>query len=401
MPSSQRILLYAELLSNIRQVTVGCTLPTPVSTTTRASVAADGRALTVTHDGFGQTVQLPESVIPFVQLPITKSGGTSLAWRLPLAAPSAGRVPSASEESVPWSAVDLEPGSGVACRTCSSTIVDAGVLRVWKDLPSENWAEMMEFWHCHKPDSHKHGNDDEHLTNRGYGASSRISAQPGVGFIDLTSFLLADSDLVVSSIFASPATNDDRSHATRATTTLHCTSCKAQIGVRDDQATSVSIFKWQVLVQQQNKNIAGPSPSLAQCASAMLLATVARSGCSKSIFLPVRGVSPDGPKPKDAGLVQDLLNIWVFNANITFSSTEAPTSPIHAVKVFYRTVSPDEADKMLESMTSDVQDISLPPEAIQRIGELLNKSNAFVPESDRRFQNWTVGLLEKWNGKGG
>lgn len=200
MPASQRILLYAELLSNIRQVSVGCTLPTPVSTTTRATVSADGRTLTVAHDGATQTVQLPENVIPFSQLPIAKPGGTSLAWRLPLAGPPTGRVPSASEESVPWSAVDLEPGSVVACRTCKSTVVDAGALKVWKDLPSENWAEMMEFWHCHKPHSHKDDNEDEHLANRGYGASSRISAQPGVGFVDLTSFLLADSDLVVSSV---------------------------------------------------------------------------------------------------------------------------------------------------------------------------------------------------------
>lgn len=200
MPVSQHILLYAELLSNIRQVSVGCTLPTPVSKTTRATVAADGRALTVAHDGSSQTVQLPESVVPFAQLPITKSGGTSLAWRLPLAASPVGRVASAPEESVPWSAIDLEPGSVVACRTCKSTVVGAGALKVWKDLPSENWAEMMEFWHCHKPHIHKHGNDDEHLTDRGYGASSRISAQPGVGFVDLTSFRLADSDLVVSSV---------------------------------------------------------------------------------------------------------------------------------------------------------------------------------------------------------
>lgn len=171
--------------------------------------------------------------------------------------------------------------------------------------------------------------------------------------------------------------------------------------MRDDQASSVSIFKWQVLVQQQNKHIAGASPSLAQCASAMLLATMARSGCSKSIFIPIKADSPDRSKSEHADRVQNLLNIWVFNANITFSSTEAPTSPTNAVKVFYRTVSPEEADKMLESMTSDVQDISLPSEAIATIRELLNRSNAYVPESDRRFQDWTVGLLEKGNGKGG
>ncbi|KAJ8132944.1 hypothetical protein O1611_g680 [Lasiodiplodia mahajangana] len=400
MSPPQSILIYAELLSNIRQVSVGCILPTPISTATQAAVAADGRTLTVAHHGSSVNLQLPERVLPLSQLPVPKLGGTRLSWRLPLTVPLAGRILPASEELVPWSGLDLEPGSAVVCRTCKSAIVDAGTLKVWKDLPSENWAEMMEFWHCHKPHNHKHDNDEEHLANRGYGASSRITAQPGVGFVDLTSFLLADSDLVSYSI-SGPTATDIVGNEGKATTTLHCTSCKTQLGVRNDQAQSISIFKWQVLIKQQNGNIPELSPSLAQCVSAMLLATMARSGCSKSILLPMKGLSPDGSKPENAVDVQGLLNIWVFNANITFSSTEAPISPLTAVKVFYRTISKEEADKMLDSITSDVQDISLPIEAITTIAGLLKESNAFVPESDRKFKEWTVGLLEKWDGGGG
>ncbi|KAI0490078.1 ubiquitin-conjugating enzyme E2-binding protein [Xylaria cf. heliscus] len=399
MSPSQHILIYAELLSNIRQVSVGCTLPTPVSEATRAAVTSDGRALTVAHDGSSKTIQLPESVAPCPQLPIRQSGGgVGLSWRLPLAALATGRVlPTGPEDSVPWSATDLEPGSTVVCRTCKSTIVDAGTLRVWKDLPSENWAEMMEFWHCHKPHGHGHGNDEEHLTNRGYGASSRIAAQPSVGFVDLTSFLLADSDLVASSISALTGT-DRPGNEIKATTTLHCASCKTNLGVRNDQDTSsISLFKWQVLIQQKNQTVPeSHPPDLTQCVSAMLLATMARSGCSKSILLPIKGRSPNGiPKSEDGNQMQDLLNIWVFNANITYSSTEAPISPTSAIKVFYRTVSQEAADKMLDSITLDVQDISLPSEAIAAISELLNKSNSFVPESNRKFKEWTVGLLSK------
>ncbi|KAI1736540.1 ubiquitin-conjugating enzyme E2-binding protein [Xylaria scruposa] len=397
MSPSQRILIYAELLSNIRQVSVGCTLPTPVSAVTRATVSTDGRTLTVAHDGSNETVQLPESVVPIPQLPIRASGGgTSLSWRLPLAAAAAPATGRATEEPVPWSATDLEPGSTVVCRTCKSTIVDAGALKVWKDLPSENWAEMMEFWHCHKPHSHDHDNDEEHLTSRGYGASSRITAQPGVGFVDLTSFLLADSDLAKCSIAASAGIND-LGDETKATNTLHCTSCKTNIGVQNDQdPSSISLFKWQVLVQQQNHaSPEFPPPSLAQCVSAMLLATMARSGCSKSILLPIKTQPSHAAKSEDANQLQDLLNIWVFNANITYASTEAPTSPTSAIKVFYRTVSQKAADKMLDSIVSDVQDISLPSEAITAIFGLLNKSNDFVPQNDRKFQEWIVGLLEK------
>ncbi|TRX98908.1 hypothetical protein FHL15_000250 [Xylaria flabelliformis] len=401
MSPSQRILIYAELLSNIRQVSVGCTLPTSASAVTRATVAADGRTLTVAHDGSNETIQLPESVVPIPQLPIRGSGGgTSLSWRLPLAAaPAPGRVlPTATEEPVPWSATDLEPGSTVVCRTCKSIIVDASTLKVWKDLPSENWAEMMEFWHCHKPHDHGHDNDEEHLTSRGYGASSRITAQPGIGFVDLTSFLLADSDLAKYSIVASAGSNNPGDE-TKATNALQCTSCKTNIGVQNYQdLSSISLFKWQVFVQQQNHASPElPPPSLAQCVGAMLLATMARSGCSKSILLPIKAQ----PSLEDANQLQDLLNIWVFNANITYSSTEAPASPTSAIKVFYRTVNQKAADKMLDSITSDVQDISLPSEAITAIFGLLNKSNDFVPQSDRKFQEWTVGLLGKWSSTGG
>lgn len=66
-------------------------------------------------------------------------------------------------------------------------------IKAWKDLPSENWAEMMEFWHCHKPHDHDQ-RDPESLASKGYGANNAISAQPGIGFVDLTSFLFAESD---------------------------------------------------------------------------------------------------------------------------------------------------------------------------------------------------------------
>jgi ubiquitin-protein ligase E3 D len=201
MPASQHIHIYAELLPHIRQVSVGCTLPSSVSATTEAIIAADGRVLTVIHDGSRQSLQLPGFVAPCSRLPVQRSGSVKLSWRLPLAAPPQNSgVNSASEESVPWSATDLKPGSAVVCRTCGSAVIGPGVLKVWKDLPSENWAEMMEFWHCHKPHDHKHSKEEQHLAQRGYGASSRVTAQPGVGFVDLTSFLLAESDVLESSV---------------------------------------------------------------------------------------------------------------------------------------------------------------------------------------------------------
>lgn len=108
---------------------------------------------------------------------------------------------------------------------------------------------------------------------------------------------------------------------------------------------------------------------------------------------PELSVSDQGVEPRS------LLNIWVFNGNITFSSTGELKSPRKAVKVLYRLVSQEEADKMLDSMTSDVQDITLPTDAIDGVMSILANSNSLIPDNDRYFKEWTVGLIEKWVGQ--
>lgn len=201
MPTPPLILIYTELLSNIRQVSVSCSLQTPSSSGTKASLSPDGLKFTISHDGVEQSVQLPGRVNAPSQLPLSNLGAKGLMWRLPVASPTAivNVRPTADDHNTPWSAGDLEPGLSIRCRACKAVIVKQGTLQAWKDLPSENWAEMMEFWHCHKPHSHGH-DDDEKLAHKAYGASSRISAQPGVGFVDLTSFLLAETDIDVSAV---------------------------------------------------------------------------------------------------------------------------------------------------------------------------------------------------------
>ncbi|KAI1081760.1 ubiquitin-conjugating enzyme E2-binding protein [Whalleya microplaca] len=419
MPVPHQILIYAELLSNIRQVSVGCSLHTPSSSSTKAGISSDGLELTISHDGVESSVRLPGQVASPQQLPIQSKATKSLSWRLSLAASSRPLALTVSDaQTVPWSASSLQPESAIRCRKCQNVIVNAGCVKVWKDLPSENWAEMMEFWHCHKPHDHKHG-DDEGLASRGYGANARILAQPGVGFVDLTSFLLSETDVSNAAITNSPSPstlsngvaaphekyNKDNTSSPEADSLVaFCGSCKSHLGVLNSQTSSISLFKWQVSVNETIQRGPSTPPNLCHYVSAMLLATMARSGCSKSIVMPMKSqIEPaqNGSSPTHNGTSQSLLNIWVFNANIVFSSTGERRSPIPAIKVLYRMVSPDEADKMLESMTSDMQDITLPADAIEIVLGILSRSNGFVPQHDRKFREWTVGLLEKWDDGGG
>jgi hypothetical protein len=196
--------LYAELLANIRQISLAASLPSPSDASTQAALSADCRTVELRHRNRCNQLTLPaKASLGGTLLPIQdkQKGAMTLTWRLPLDVFSAS--PSSSlGDTIPWSASDLDAGSGVACRQCGTEVVPSGSVKVWKDLPSENWAEMMEFWHCHKPDHHHHQShgeesgraDEESLASRGYGASSAISAQEGAGFVDLTTLLFAEKD---------------------------------------------------------------------------------------------------------------------------------------------------------------------------------------------------------------
>lgn len=202
MPSADCAHLYAELLANIRQISLAAALPSPCDSSTRVAISADCQTVELKHRGSTCALKLPgKASLGGVVLPIQdkQHGSTSLEWRLPLDASS---LPPANQaDNTPWSATDLDAESGVDCRGCANNIVRSGSVKVWKDLPSGNWAEMMEFWHCHKPDHHHHHHDgktgkagNQSLAMRGYGASSSISARKGVGFVDLTTLLLDETD---------------------------------------------------------------------------------------------------------------------------------------------------------------------------------------------------------------
>ncbi|KAI1775274.1 ubiquitin-conjugating enzyme E2-binding protein [Hypoxylon cercidicola] len=406
MSSSNSILIYAERLSIIPKVNVSCLLHTPATSETKASISSNGQVLEVNHDGLKASIRLPGPVSSQQVNPALRVGDKYLAWALPLVTGLAWQF----EQNVPWSANDLQPESPIACRQCQATVVDAGLIKVWKDLPSENWAEMMEFWHCHKPD-HAHAND-ESLASRAYGANSRISAQSGVGFVDLTSFLLSEADIststithALSSIELYKETGDpdevpksEQSNALRAENSpVFCASCKNQLGVLNDQ-TSISLFKWRVHLDEKPQPVAKIIPSFSHCFSAMLIATMTRSACANCVILPMKESGQN--VPQTAGTASPpILNIRVFNSNIAFSSTQL-AGPLLAVKVLYRIVSQTEADNMLNSFTSDTQDITLPADAISEVLNILERSNGLPPPCYRQSDKWKYGLLEKWDEDG-
>jgi hypothetical protein len=189
--------LYAEYLPNIKTLTVTTVLETPRNATTALWLSNDRSKLVLEHDHDTHRITLPAKVsgkgTQHLQLPNT--GELQCVNRMP-AEPLFGQ----EEPITLWSAIHLTQDTRVHCKKCNS-LITSDKIHIWKDLPSEAWAEMMDLWHCHKPEEPDRDSDDA-PAQKGYAAGNKLMAQVGVGLVDVMSFLLSEHDCTVEVSYA-------------------------------------------------------------------------------------------------------------------------------------------------------------------------------------------------------
>jgi hypothetical protein len=100
-------------------------------------------------------------------------------------------IPGDDDSTAPWSARALNSNVQISCSQCQTIVTERGSIKLWKDLPSENWAEMMDFWHCHRPHV---PHDAQSALKKGYAADSKLALLPSVGMVDRSHFVLHPDD---------------------------------------------------------------------------------------------------------------------------------------------------------------------------------------------------------------
>ena len=230
--------LHAELLPNIRHITLYVSLLEAIrlqNVRPEICLSDSRRAITVSlaspHDDVTDTIKLPARVNEASRLALSVAGQRATdprgnghdqqeySFRMQIDDEDASLLSREEhmDSFVPWTATDMTSCTRLRCRHCRSILLDSHMPRssdaaekdtqgwVWKDLPSGNWAEMMDFWHCHKPDPHEdhdHNHDhensataeDQNATVKGYGAANQVVATSGTVLVDSATFLLTDSD---------------------------------------------------------------------------------------------------------------------------------------------------------------------------------------------------------------
>ena len=187
------IYLYAELLLNIRQVTVLAILPSNCNASTRMWLGHDQRTLILRHDDEESTIELPCSVAKDAKLKLPSAAAKELSFRLVVS--DAARLPAQAELVTdcndPWPSSKLSSETQVTCRSCGTLLVNG--VKAWKHLPSADWADMMDFWHCHKP-SAVDRDDDYAGRSKGYAAANALGPTTGSGLVGVGHLFVSDMD---------------------------------------------------------------------------------------------------------------------------------------------------------------------------------------------------------------
>lgn len=90
----------------------------------------------------------------------------------------------------------------------------------------------------------------------------------------------------------------------------------------------------------------------------------------------------------------DGLLCWIFNPDIYYSSSKRGPTVHRAMKVFYKEV--QDPLQMLDEHNSSLEELALPDLELVELKKTLKDSAQVLPQSARTFQDWQVGLLDRY-----
>ncbi|GES57619.1 ubiquitin-conjugating enzyme E2-binding protein [Aspergillus terreus] len=422
--------LHAELLPNIRHITLYISLPATISKTLlpKITLSDSRRAVSVSlsepHNHVSDTIKLPARANEAARRTLatspnpnqtpqsqTESHTREYSFRMQIddrAEPLLARE-EPLDAFVPWTATDMRPATRLRCRVCENMLLERpGAGRpdtdtiengneptgwTWKDLPSGNWAEMMDFWHCHKPDPEpdtaaaatENLSQEQSAVVKGYGAANRVVATPGTVLVDVATFLVSGTDCRGVNVNAQ-ATEDARSPAE-----LLCSSCDNLIGIDDPVAEGWRLFKTSLSAHTPPDDTPTPpqedweTHSIETIVAAQLLELIERESARRFVL--------------HCGQKSGLL-LWVFNPDLRYSNSSSSHSVTaqRAMKVLFQSVA--DVDEMLHPECGkpsplSLEELRLPGTVFGAVEEVLRTRNEMLPASARGFREWSTPMLSE------
>lgn len=89
-----------------------------------------------------------------------------------------------------------------------------------------------------------------------------------------------------------------------------------------------------------------------------------------------------------------LQQVWVFNPDIHYSSSRRSEPVVRALKIFYQQT--NEPQTLLDEHQASLQELPLPESVFESFKDTLIQSTDLLPPSVRKFQDWTIGMIDRY-----
>ncbi|KAG5354617.1 hypothetical protein CJU89_6391 [Yarrowia sp. B02] len=209
-----------------------------------------------------------------------------------------------------------------------------------RNMPSEHWAEMMDFWHCHKP------HDKSEQFNPAY-AVSQFKPKAGEILFGQEYIMVNKADL------GDPAGGKE-------------------------EGDSVKIPKWNLQFKSAESTV-HVDPVQVMLFS---MSELTNSHASHQFLL--------CDETKSDAEVQPAALVWIFNKNLTYTLSGIEGRE-EGSKVYY-TLDP----ALISQLSKDrdqVEQVFYPKWVVDTFVQKLEKSNELLPEQSKKFIKWNMGLL--------
>ena len=125
--------IYAELLLNIRQMTVFVALSSNYNETTKLQLSSDRTSFSITHNGEYAETKLPCKIAENGYLKLPQTPVKEFSFRLPLDRDQNTLLETGTigEDDCPWPASSMTAETQIACRSCFA-ILSGGSVKAWK-----------------------------------------------------------------------------------------------------------------------------------------------------------------------------------------------------------------------------------------------------------------------------
>ncbi|KZV10407.1 hypothetical protein WN66_03725 [Saccharomyces cerevisiae] len=278
-----------------------------------------------------------------------KNRGKDLEWMTKLRSKSS-KIYDSSIMSLPdgrWTKEELRSDSdfSIECLNCKQKIISKDNCQVLNDMPSEFWFELMDYWHCHKPDV----KEDKSSYTR------FETLKPSKNEI-----------LIGSSYFQGTPATFENVATTKENDNVLCIKCSAVLG----QVTAGSLYKlhkWKLQLIRSGNTYKFPP----ECDITISLINVVKANSCRYVLVKCKTES---------------LLVWIFSVDIGVTLT-GNKSFKKAMKLLY-TNSVTTINRCLNRQV--VEELDFQETSFNAFYSALQHTNALLPSSMKKIGEWTI-----------